>query len=63
MTKLFTTGHLQLWQSIQRRDMPSSESKTTGILKSSGTRGNRKVRYGWPYMERKGKPSTLVGWS
>ena len=38
---------MQQWQSIQRRDIPSSESKTIGTLKNSGTRGDRKVRYGW----------------
>ena len=30
---------------------------------SGGTRRNRKIRYGWPYMERKGKPSVLMGGS
>ena len=31
-----------------------------GTLKS---RGNWKIGYGWPYVERKEKVSALMGWS
>ena len=31
-------------------------------LKSYKSRWNQKVGYSWPYMERKGKPSALMGW-
>ena len=37
-------------------------AKSNGISYfCSRMRGNRKVRYDWPYMERKGKLSTIVG--
>ena len=35
----------------------------TWTSKSSKPRWGQKVRYDWPYMERKGKPSALTGWS
>ena len=48
---------------MQRWHMPPTQSKTRGTLKSSSTRGNQKVGYGWQYMEEKGKPFALVGGS
>ena len=38
-----------------------SKAKETSI--SSNTKCKRKVMYGWSYMERKGKPFALMGWS
>ena len=39
--------------------MPSTESKARRTPQSSGTRRNRKIGYGWPYMEEKGNHRPL----
>ena len=43
--------------------MLPTKNKARRTLKSSSTKWNWKVRYGRPYIERKGKPSPHMGWS
>ena len=50
--ELYIFHPMQLWQSIHKRDMQPPESMTIGISKIRCTRRNRKVRYGWPYIEK-----------
>ena len=46
---------------VELRSQHETKSKAKGTSKSNSTQWNRKVVYGWPYMERKRKPSAFMG--
>ena len=51
---------LRLGWLIQKQNMLLTKSKAIGTSKSSRTRWNQKIEYGWPYIEKKGKPSAFM---